>query len=225
MKRLGRTLGVLAIAGLFVGFVGPGIASAHEHRIVAGDYAFMVGFLKEPAYEGESNGIDLTVTRRDTNEGVQGLEQTLHVEVTMGGDSLPLPLLPRFRQPGVYSGEFVPTRPGTYYFLINGTIEGRPVQEVFESGPGRFNDVDPIAKLQFPDTVPSGVALQRAIAAADGRAATATVVGVVGIAVGLLGVVVALAALRGGQRRAVPTAETGTARGSTRMPSASSERL
>jgi hypothetical protein len=175
----------LASAGLALALALPGLARAHEHRNVASDYEFVVGFLKEPAYEGEPNGIDLTVTRRSRGAPVEGLEKTLQVEVTMGGDSLPLPLQPRFRQPGAYNGEFVPTRAGTYYFLIRGTLEGTPIEELFESGPGRFDDVTSVAPLQFPDKVPAGTDLQRALASAESRATVATAVGAIGLVVGL----------------------------------------
>src|SRR5262249_55438774 len=152
------------LLGVGLAFIAPGTASAHERRTVAGDYTFVVGFLKEPAFQDETNGIDLRVTKNG-DEPVEGLDKTLKAEVVVGPNTLPLELRSRFRVPGAYNSEFVPTRPGTYGFHITGTIEGKPVNETFESGPGRFNDVEAVGPLQFPDKVPSGVDLQRAVAA------------------------------------------------------------
>lgn len=81
------------------------------------------------------------------------MEKTLKAEVVVGGQIMPVELHPRFRQPGAYNGDFVPTRPGSYTFRFSGNVDGRAVNEVFESGPGRFNDVQAVAPLQFPDKI------------------------------------------------------------------------
>ena len=203
MLRISRGAIVLAVL-LAVGaetMVAPAPALAHERRAV-GEYTFIVGFLKEPAFEGETNGIDLRVQRTADGQPVEGLEQTLKAEVVVGPNRMAVPLRPRFQQPGAYNGEFVPTRPGTYAFHFTGTIHGLPVDETFESGPGRFNDVQAVTPLQFPDKVPAGTDLQRALAAAEGRASTALVLGVAGLLAGLVGLAVALWALA--SRRAAP---------------------
>jgi hypothetical protein len=218
-----RTLTAVGLLGVSLAFIAPGAASAHERRTVAGDYTFVVGFLKEPAFQDETNGIDLRVTKNG-DEPVEGLDKTLKAEVVVGPNALPLELRPRFRVPGAYNGEFVPTRPGTYSFHFTGTIEGKAVNETFESGPGRFNDVEAVAPLQFPDKVPSGVDLQRAVAAAEGRASTATTLAAIGGAVGLLGVLLAVWSLAS-QRRAPSTAGTSPASTSRASPATSQERL
>lgn len=65
MRALQRILGItcaLALGLLLAGTIAPGTASAHERRDLAGGkYQAVVGFLVEPAYEGEPNGLDLTV--------------------------------------------------------------------------------------------------------------------------------------------------------------------
>jgi hypothetical protein len=205
--------GVLALAVL-----APGTASAHERRAV-GDYTFVVGFLKEPAFEGETNGIDLRVTRGD--QPIEGLEQSLKAEVIVGAQTMPVSLRPRFRQPGAYDGHFVPTRAGSYTFRFTGTIDGLAVDERFESGPGRFNDVQALTPLQFPDKVPSTAELLRAVQAAEGRAATATTLAVAGLVVGVLGVGLAGWALA--SRRRAPA--LAAAAGGRTAPAASQERL
>jgi hypothetical protein len=224
MNRLVRLVGVVLLAGLALGFLAPASASAHERRTVAGDYTFIVGFLKEPAMEGDTNGIDLRVSTSG-DQPVEGLERTLKAEVIVGGASLPLELKPRFRTPGAYNADFVPTRPGGYIFHFSGSVDGKPVDERFESGPGRFNDVEAVAPLQFPDKVPTGVELQRALAAAEGRAATATTLATIGLVAGLAGLALAAWALLSRRRAPAPTA-AGAAPSATRpTPAASQERL
>ena len=209
--------------GLGLALLGPSAAGAHERRTVAGDYTFVVGFLQEPAFEGETNGIDLRVTRGGSEEPVEGLERTLKAEVVVGSNTLPMELRPRFRQPGAYNAEFVPTRAGSYTFRFQGEVEGRSVSEAFESGPGRFNDVQAVAPLQFPDKVPAAGDLQRAVAAAESRAATATTLGTAGLVAGVAGLLLAGWALA--SRRRAP-ASVGPRESSARpAPAATQERL
>jgi hypothetical protein len=222
MKTLLRLMVVGMLLGLGLGLVNPGTASAHDRRAV-GPYTFVVGFLKEPAFEGETNGIDLRILRTGSEDPVEGADRTVKAEVVVGGSILPLELRPRFRQPGAYNAEFVPTRPGAYSFRFTGTVDGQPVNETFDSGPGRFNDVEAVGPLQFPDKVPAGVDLQRALAAADSRANAATLLGGLGLAAGLAGV--ALAAWALASRRRAPAVDAPTAAPARRTPAATQERL
>jgi hypothetical protein len=129
-------------------------AAAHEHRTVAGRYEAVVGFLKEPAFSGEMNGLDLRVT--ENGAPVEGLEATLRAEVALpdGSQAMPLKLRTRYKQPGQYAAYFLPARPGPYVFRIQGEIKGAALDETFESGPGRFADVEDAGALAFPRAVP-----------------------------------------------------------------------
>ncbi|MCC6314915.1 MAG: hypothetical protein IT337_12975, partial [Thermomicrobiales bacterium] len=114
------------IGGLILGGVLmlPNAAGAHESRTVGdGKYEVVVGFLDEPAFSGQKNGLELRVaTTPDsgTEAGaaagapVEGLEQTLHAEVIYGDQSMPLTLQARFGQPGAYAGWFFPMAAGDY---------------------------------------------------------------------------------------------------------------
>jgi hypothetical protein len=182
-------------------------ALAHERRAVD-NYSLVVGFNNEPALQGQPNGMQLTVTvPSEGNRPVEGLADTLKTSVAFGGGQpKEFPLRAQFGVPGRYVADFIPTRPGTYIFTFSGSIEGNPINERFESGPGRFNDVDAIDQLQFPEAVPPANDVARAARVADDRAAAAAdaaagarslaiggvVVGVVGILVGAvaLGLVV-----------------------------------
>ena len=165
------------------------LALAHEHRTV-GNYDFVVGFLNEPAYVNQVNSVDFRVANHTTTKPVEGLDKTVKVEVIVGGKTLPLNLSARFGQPGAYNAYFIPTKVGSIVFHFTGSIEGQTIDEKFESGPGRFNDVEDTAPLQFPDKMGDPVALASQVQAAQSAAANAQTLAYVGIAAGVIGVIV-----------------------------------
>ncbi|HLG72056.1 MAG TPA: hypothetical protein VK009_16680 [Chloroflexota bacterium] len=186
----------------------PGIASAHEQRDV-GPYHFAVGFLNEPSIVDQMNGIDLTVTTAADKKPVDGLDKTLKAEVIVGGNarSMPISLQARFGMPGKYAGYFIPTMAGSYIFHFSGTIDGQPIDQRFESGPGRFDDVQPLAPLQFPRKLDDPAAVQAQLADAQAAANQGRALGIAGVVVGLIGVAVGAA---GFARRREGRAPTGT---------------
>jgi hypothetical protein len=185
--------GVLAAA--IVAALLPGLASAHERRDV-GKLQFVVGWTGEPALLGEPNGIDLRISDKASGQPVEGAEKTLKATVAFGGGApKEFPIKARFGQKGAYSADIIPTRAGAYVFTFTGTVGDQTVSEKFESGPGRFDDVQPLDKLQFPQVVPVAGELQTQVQAADARAAQAATFGYAGIALGLIGAGLGLAAL------------------------------
>jgi len=163
MSRVIRILAALAVVISALVF-SAGIARAHEDRTV-GPYHLDVGFATEPAYAGEPNALYLEVTDTRDDKPVEGLEKTLKAEVRFGGLApLPLTITPRFGQPGIYTGQFIPTKPGSYTFHLTGKIGTQDVDEKFESGPNRFNDVTGPGALQYPEKVPGGSDLGRSLA-------------------------------------------------------------
>ncbi|MBI5030380.1 MAG: hypothetical protein HZB51_07625 [Chloroflexi bacterium] len=186
MKRINRvTINAMALA-LLISLLGGGVALAHEQRTV-GKYNFVVGFLTEPAYSGLPNGLDLRITDKDTQKPVEGLEKTLRAELIFGGKTMPLTVRARFGQPGAYTADLIPTKAGTYIFHISGDIQGQKVDERFESGPGRFNDVQEMTPLQFPEKLFPASDLAAQVQAAQTAASTAQTFGIIGIVVGVLG--------------------------------------
>ena len=144
----------LVVVTSFIAFAGT--AAAHERRTV-GPYQLVVGWLNEPAYVGLMNSLDLRVTdtRVTPAKAVEGLEKTLAVDVRAGGLApLELKVTARFGTPGAYNGYVMPTATGTYIFTIKGKIESLDVNEKFESGPGRFGDIESTNALQYPNKVP-----------------------------------------------------------------------
>jgi hypothetical protein len=183
---------VLTLASL------PAAALAHEQRDVSA-YRITVGFLSEPVYEGLLNGVDFRVqTLAATPAPVTGLEQTVQVEVTYvpTGKTVTLPLRAVFNAPGRYSASLMPTAPGRYQFRFFGTIESTAIDEQFVSGPDTFNDVAPIADIQFPGAIPQVREIAGAVQGAQNdasdaadTAASARTLAIVGIALGVLGLI------------------------------------
>ncbi len=115
------------------------LSYAQEKRTVAGRYKFVVGFL------GEMNGVDLSVSKN--GKLLEGLEKMLQVTVMKGNKGKILILKRKYNQPGRYAGYFIPTETGTYLFLIQGLIDGTPINELFESN---FHDGEDFELLPFP---------------------------------------------------------------------------
>lgn len=183
------------------GFFSVSSASAHEHRDV-GSYTFVVGFLNEPAFEGELNGMSVEITNAETKQPVEGLEKTLKAQVIFGAEQRDMTLTPVWNEPGHYKAHFYPTAAGDYTFRFYGDIEGAQVDESFTSKPGGFNAVQAPAELQFPASVPAASELSTQLAAAQSSARTATMLGGAGLLFGLVGLGVATVALRGRGSRA-----------------------
>ncbi len=145
MRRIvvATTLSLLALAA------SAAPALAHERRTV-GPYTFVVGFLGEPTFTAVPNAVDLRVSETAANKPVEGLQDTLQVEISAAGQKKTYQLRARFGQPGAYAADFVPTRTSTYVFRFFGKVGDRSVDERFESGPGRFEEPESIVDAQFP---------------------------------------------------------------------------
>ncbi len=209
-----------------------GTVLAHEGRQV-GDYNINIGWIVEPAYEGFMNGVEVRVTRvaeggddhhgEDATEAVaiadhhggapsvEGLHNTLQVEVIYvpTGASRVVNLSADVNEPGRYTADLLPTTPGVYEFRVFGAIEGMQVDETFASmgGGGGFDDIRPLASLQFPEELPGVREMESAVRGAISTAeeardaakkgpgvlpiialafgATGMVLGIVGLVIGL----------------------------------------
>jgi hypothetical protein len=215
MSGIAAALTALVVVGL-----GPN-ASAHEGR-THGDLEMVVGFGTEPAYAGQPNSVQFMLSHG--GEPVVDLGETVDVEVEFGDETMPLELEPNFAvgafgEPGDYRAWFIPTRPGQYTFHFSGTIDGEEVDESFSSGPRTFSDVHDPSEIQFPAQDPTTGELAERIDREvprltteidDARAASSDAVdeatgartlGVIGLVVGGLGLLVAVAALVASRRR------------------------
>ena len=183
---------VMVVASLSI-FASP--AAAHERRTV-GPYTFVVGWIAEPAVVGQSNGLDLTVTRTVGGTPVEGLATNLKAEVIVGGGAArrSLDLAPDSDRPGHYTSGFVPTRVGDYTFHLSGTAGTTKVDERFESGPNRFEPVIDIVSLEFPDQMPSAAGLATQLADANTKLTIA-------LALGTVALILSIASLAMARRR------------------------
>jgi hypothetical protein len=194
MTRILSIAAALAVVVASLGiFATP--AAAHERRNV-GPYTFVVGWIVEPAYVGQLNALDLTVTETATTKAVEGLEKTLKAEIVAGGGAATrsLSIATRFGLPGKYQGQIVPTKVGDYTFHITGAVNATQIDEKFESGPGRFGGIEDIAPLQFPSNVPSNGDLAPKLDDANTRL-------IVAIGLGAAALVVSLASMALATRR------------------------
>lgn len=139
---------VAAFALAVITLLQPLTTSAHETREVATDYSFVVGFINEPAVQGDTNGMLLEVTMADAP--ALGLADTLQAQVIFGENTRDMTLSPAFGEEGVYEAVFIPSEPGDYTFRFFGQIDGVDVDETFTSSPEGFDSVAARADLEFP---------------------------------------------------------------------------
>lgn len=178
------------IAGTVLAVSVSAVALAHEHREV-GEYSITVGFMDEPVFTGQKSGLEFGVAHHESEEPVEGLEETLQAEVTFQGQTRDLPVSARFGEPGWYQSVFFPTAAGAYTFRIFGTIEGIDIDEEFTSGPETFSEVSEVAGGQFPVAFPATGDIVRDAEAGAAASTTATIALALGGA-GLLAGLVAL---------------------------------
>ena len=167
----------------------------------------MVGWGTEPAYAGQENSVQLLLSSRRTGRPVVTLGTTLHVDVVFGSKTMRFALEPTFDPdtglgtPGDYRAWLFPTAPGDYTFHFSGTIGSQTIDQSFTSGPTTFSTVQEPMTAEFPVRAPSPAELSQRLdaqlprLASAGAASRAQLFGIIGMAVGALGLVVAVVAL------------------------------
>ncbi|HEY3211285.1 MAG TPA: hypothetical protein VGL18_16140 [Actinomycetota bacterium] len=219
MRKRAAAFAVVLVAVAAMLILGSAVpALAHEERVV-GTYHFAVGFGDEPAYTGLKNSVQLILA--DANDKpVTDLGDTLKVEVIVGDQKLPLAFEPDFEvgefgTPGDYRAWFFPTQPGDYTFHFTGSIKGQRVDESFTSSPTTFSSVQDPTQVEFPTKEPAAgqiaarldrevTRLNNSVAAArksvSDKADTARFIGFISLGVGVVGLVIATAALMTARR-------------------------
>ncbi len=215
-----RAVITLAAAGFF-SLIPLAVASAHVGTSV-GHIDMETGFLVEPAYVGQPNGVVLILMH--DGKPVTDLGDAVTVEVSFGDETTdPQTLEPNFfyedgklesGTPGEYVYHFIPSQPGPNTFHIQGKVDGETIDESIYSGPKTFDEVvDPVTAA-FPQvTAPTNEELatrvdqeaqrtddavtQAEAAASDARSAadSAKTIAMVGLLVGTIGVIAAITAL------------------------------
>jgi hypothetical protein len=148
-SKISTLIGALALAAL-VSLVSVSMpqAFAHERQLYTigdQDYLIVIGSLNEPIFVDDKSGVDLRVLRADPNnpmnssaEGaapVEGLEETVQVELAAGNNTRVLQLEPAFGEPGAYEAPFYPTVATTLTYRLFGTINNTPVDLTFTCTP------------------------------------------------------------------------------------------
>jgi len=120
---------ILLISGTF------NTAFAHTVDSV-GEYRLEIGWMNEPVVSGETNGIELLVSRIEPSlelkqqkfeNGVSGLEKSLKLELLFKEEKIILSLSPDHNIPGKYYAFINPTVSGFYQVNILGNIEKTPI--------------------------------------------------------------------------------------------------
>ena len=184
-------------------------ASAHgEHKVA--NYTLEVGFGTEPGYAGVTNSVQVTIS----NNGKPVTDaKGLKVAVSTG-DAEPrqMALEPYFGddfgEPGDYRAFFIPTAPGAYTFKLTGSLGGKKLNQSYTSGKDGFDEIVDPSEAQYPAPEPTGSQLTtrldretdriNAVVAADREAADTEIASArrtatIGLAVGALGLLAAIA--------------------------------
>jgi hypothetical protein len=147
-SQISTLIGALALATLVSLVSVTPQAFAHQRQLYTigdQDYLIVIGSLNEPIFVDDKSGVDLRVLRADSNnpmnssaEGaapVEGLEETLQVELAAGNNTRVLQLEPAFGEPGAYEAPFYPTVATTITYRLFGTINNTPVDLTFTCTP------------------------------------------------------------------------------------------
>ena len=188
----------------------PGVpASAHgEHKVA--NYTLEVGFGTEPGYAGVTNSVQVMIS----NNGKPVTDaKGLKVAVSTG-DAEPrqMALEPYFGddfgEPGDYRAFFIPTAPGAYTFKLTGSLGGKKIDQSYTSGKDGFDEIVDPSEAQYPAPEPTGSQLTTRLdretdrinavlaadrEAADNELASARRTATIGLAVGALGLLAAIA--------------------------------
>jgi hypothetical protein len=206
--RTRTAVGTAAVAGLLVlALAGP--ASAHgEHKL--DKYTLVVGFGTEPGYAGETNSVQVMIS----NNGKPVTDaKGLKVAVSTG-DAEPkqMTLEPNFGddwgEKGDYRASFIPTTPGAYTFKLTGSLGGKKLDQSYTSGKDGFDEITDPSEVQYPVADPTGsqlttrldretdrinAALAAEREAVDDQVASARRTATIGLAVGAIGLLAAIA--------------------------------
>ena len=184
-------------------------ASAHgEHKVA--NYTFVVGFGTEPAYAGTTNSVQLVISNNGKPvTDAKGLKAAVST-----GDAEPkeMALEPYFGEgwgeQGDYRAFFIPTAPGAYTFKLTGSLGGKKIDQSYTSGKDGFDEIVDPSEAQYPAPEPTGSQLTTRLdretdrinavlaadrEAADNELASARRTATIGLAVGVLGLLAAIA--------------------------------
>jgi hypothetical protein len=114
-----------------------------------GNIQVQVGWSDEPPLTGLLNNVivDVNQTSGKTQTPIINALADMNILVKYGGVTKTLGFLPSPTTDGLYLGQMIPTRVGSYYLVLNGTVQGQKISSQLP-----LDLVDSSQKLAFPDT-------------------------------------------------------------------------
>ncbi len=112
----------------------PFATSAHERQVfeIKGtQYQITIGSIGEPVTVDDKSGVDFRVATLPLNKPVEGLQDTLKVELIAGDKKRVLPFETVYNAPGSYKALFFPTVATTLSYRVFGDINGTPFNVTF----------------------------------------------------------------------------------------------
>lgn len=150
-------------------------ASAHQKQLfsVGGkDYLLVVGNANEPVFIDDKSGVELFAyipmnktdplnTEPNSSKPIQGLDQTLKVEVSAGGKKKVLDFDPQ-SDPGHYIATFFPTVQTTYTYRVFGNItDNTPISLTWTCSPGSVSEDTVVSNAT--QKLPDGIILKSVV--------------------------------------------------------------
>jgi hypothetical protein len=115
-----------------------------------GNIKVEVGWSNEPPLVGLLNNVIVQVNQtsgKNTQTPIINALASMDIAVKYGGVTKPLDFVPSEDTEGLYNGQMIPTRPGTYSLALNGTIQNQKINAEIP-----LDLVESTQKLNFPDS-------------------------------------------------------------------------
>ena len=115
-----------------------------------GNILVEVGWDNEPPLVGELNNVIIQVNQTSGNNGqtpVINALASIDMMAKYGGVTKPLDFVPSEQTEGLYNGQMIPTRVGSYSIVLNGTIQDQKISTEIP-----LDLVESKQKLNFPDS-------------------------------------------------------------------------
>jgi hypothetical protein len=144
---LSMTLIVVTI-GLIFSLFNTKTAYAHITKNF-GNIQVEIGWSNEPPLVGLLNNAIVQVNQtsgKNTQTPVINALANMDIDAKYGGVTKPLDFVPSEDTEGLYNGQMIPTRPGTYSLVMNGTIQNQKITAEIP-----LDLVESTQKLNFPD--------------------------------------------------------------------------
>ena len=120
-----------------------------------GNIQVELGWSNEPPLVGELNNVIVQVNQtsgKNSQTPVINALGSMDISVKYGGVTKPLDFVPSEETEGMYNGQMIPTRVGSYSLVLNGTVQDQKINAEIP-----LDLVESKQKLNFPDSGgPSG---------------------------------------------------------------------